>query len=96
MTLAAGRKALRAGFAPEYMDDAYLMCSACGGRDGSGVGNAFLICSRCDVVVHQACYGVGSIPKGDWFCDPCQAMLAGTEGEEVSIQHLSARKKRST
>jgi hypothetical protein len=40
--------------------------------------NQIVICSGCDIGVHQYCYGVMAIPKDDWYCAPCQAKLAGT------------------
>merc|ERR1712216_102421 len=35
--------------------------------------DAIIYCDKCDVGVHQSCYGVQEIPKGQWFCDPCRA-----------------------
>lgn len=26
---------------------------------------------RCNIPVHQKCYNVSVIPKGDWYCQPC-------------------------
>ena len=39
--------------------------------------NEMLMCDGkdCRVVAHQACYGVTSIPSGDWLCDGCKAGL---------------------
>ena len=39
--------------------------------------NEMLMCDGkgCNVVAHQACYGVTTIPAGDWLCDGCQAGL---------------------
>jgi len=33
--------------------------------------NQILYCEGCDVAVHQDCYGVKQVPKGDWYCSPC-------------------------
>jgi hypothetical protein len=39
--------------------------------------NAILLCDgqSCSVAVHQGCYGLSSIPEGDWLCDGCVAGL---------------------
>jgi hypothetical protein len=34
--------------------------------------NQIVYCERCDVAVHQACYGIAAVPEGDWLCDPCR------------------------
>jgi uncharacterized membrane protein YgcG len=31
---------------------------------------------RCDIAVHQQCYGVRTIPQHDYFCHPCAAHIA--------------------
>ena len=44
-------------------DDA--MCAVCGGGDSNKeAGNEIVFCERCDVAVHQECYGVDTIPAG--------------------------------
>ncbi len=39
--------------------------------------NAILLCDGdgCMAAVHQQCYGVASIPEGEWRCDGCMAGL---------------------
>lgn len=34
-------------------------------------GNEMVFCDRCNICVHQACYGILSIPPGPWLCKPC-------------------------
>lgn len=37
-----------------------------------------LFCDGCNIGVHQLCYGIASIPTGDWFCDSCAAGVTNT------------------
>lgn len=34
--------------------------------------NQLIQCSKCYIKVHQACYGVLKVPRGQWFCRPCK------------------------
>lgn len=44
-------------------DDA--MCAVCGGGDSNKeAGNEIVFCERCDVAVHQVCYGIDVVPAG--------------------------------
>ena len=51
-------------------DDA--SCAVCGEED-SFEDNPIVLCDRCDLAVHQNCYGVHRLPQGEWLCDPCAA-----------------------
>jgi hypothetical protein len=48
------------------------MCSVCG-HDSVPGENEILFCDRCDLAVHQKCYGVAYVPDGKWFCNVCLA-----------------------
>ncbi|ORZ08676.1 hypothetical protein BCR42DRAFT_141799 [Absidia repens] len=39
--------------------------------------NPIIFCdgTDCNIAVHKRCYGVGSVPKGDWFCQRCECKL---------------------
>lgn len=50
------------------MEDA--LCAVCGGGD-SEEPNEIIFCERCEVAVHQDCYGVDEVPEDDWLCWPC-------------------------
>lgn len=58
-------------YALEVPDAINALCAVCG--DGESKGNDQIVfCDRCNVAVHQQCYGVGEIPQGDWLCWPCK------------------------
>lgn len=54
--------------ADEVYDD--LKCETCGSPD-CDEDNDILICDGCEKGFHQACAGVSTIPRGDWFCADC-------------------------
>ncbi len=33
--------------------------------------NVMVFCEKCNICVHQACYGITSIPSGPWVCKTC-------------------------
>ena len=33
--------------------------------------NEMVFCDRCNICVHQSCYGILKIPSDEWFCCPC-------------------------
>ena len=47
-----------------------IACNVCFALEGED-GNEMIFCDACDVCVHQACYGVQTIPDGDWLCRTC-------------------------
>ncbi|XP_062098218.1 uncharacterized protein LOC133804082 isoform X3 [Humulus lupulus] len=47
-------------------------CCVCGSSNKDEI-NYLLECSRCLIRVHQGCYGVSRIPKGNWYCRPCRS-----------------------
>ncbi|KGG50224.1 hypothetical protein DI09_7p30 [Mitosporidium daphniae] len=59
---------LKEEFNTEVSDDS--CCDVCGSPDASNA-NAIIFCDRCDMAVHQECYGVPSIPEGRWLCTKC-------------------------
>lgn len=52
-------------------------CSVCF-CDEWNESNQIVVCESCNVAVHQDCYGIESIPVGDWLCEPCIEMQSPT------------------
>eukprot|EP00736_Rhodelphis_marinus_P001400 Rmarinus@m.9367 len=46
------------------------VCEVCGSGE-SVPGNVIIFCEKCNLAVHQYCYGVEAVPEEDWFCKPC-------------------------
>jgi len=51
-------------------EDDNAVCDICGDGESSGE-NRIIFCDSCDVSVHQHCYGVDTVPRGDYFCRAC-------------------------
>ncbi len=48
-----------------------IVCLVC--NDGDYEDNNLIVyCSKCQMTVHQLCYGILTIPEEDWLCYPCQ------------------------
>ncbi|XP_054754923.2 trichohyalin-like [Lytechinus pictus] len=56
------------GLGIEYDED--VICDVCRAPD-SEEGNEMVFCDKCDICVHQACYGIVNVPEGSWMCRTC-------------------------
>lgn len=56
------------GLGIEY--DENVICDVCRSPD-SEEGNEMVFCDSCNICVHQACYGIMTIPAGQWLCCTC-------------------------
>lgn len=54
-------------------------CSVCTEVE-SYEDDPIVYCDGCDLGVHQFCYGIASLPSGNWFCDSCVVMKGGAQG----------------
>ncbi|CAN0412428.1 unnamed protein product [Lampetra planeri] len=56
------------GLGIEYDED--VVCDVCRSPDCEEA-NEMVFCDRCNVCVHQACYGILKVPEGSWLCRSC-------------------------
>ncbi|XP_074237598.1 E3 ubiquitin-protein ligase Jade-2 isoform X3 [Saimiri boliviensis] len=56
------------GLGIEYDED--VVCDVCRSPEGED-GNEMVFCDKCNVCVHQACYGIIKVPTGSWLCRTC-------------------------
>jgi hypothetical protein len=73
----------------ETGDEADALCAVCGGGE-SEEPNEIVFCERCEVAVHQDCYGVVDVPEGDWLCWPCHV----AEANEIATGRPPSRPPR--
>lgn len=52
----------------EFDED--VICDVCRSPD-TEEGNEMVFCDSCNICVHQACYGITTIPEGSWLCCTC-------------------------
>ncbi|KAH9519892.1 Protein Jade-1 [Bulinus truncatus] len=56
------------GLGIEYDED--VACDVCHMLESEDT-NEMVFCDGCDICVHQACYGIQTIPEGSWLCRIC-------------------------
>ncbi|XP_045561076.1 protein Jade-1 isoform X1 [Salmo salar] len=56
------------GLGMEYDED--VVCDVCRSPDSED-NNEMVFCDKCNICVHQACYGILKVPKGSWLCRTC-------------------------
>ena len=49
-----------------------IVCNVCGDGEYED-DNLIIYCSKCNITVHQKCYGVLVIPDEDWICHLCRS-----------------------
>ncbi|ETW07065.1 hypothetical protein, variant 1 [Aphanomyces invadans] len=59
-------------------------CSVCNGGE-STPGDLIVYCDMCGIPVHQSCYGVPIVPKGNWNCQRCTALLVTNQSPSSMI-----------
>uniref|UniRef100_A0A7S3YZ57 PHD-type domain-containing protein n=1 Tax=Lotharella globosa TaxID=91324 RepID=A0A7S3YZ57_9EUKA len=72
---------------PEAAGEEDDRCCVCFSPD-SYDDDQMVYCDKCNIAVHQSCYGVKVIPEGDWFCDKCRD---GLEDKDVKCRLCSTR-----
>jgi hypothetical protein len=50
--------------------DEETVCDVCRDRESEDT-NDMIFCDMCNLCVHQACYGLPTIPRGRWLCKTC-------------------------
>lgn len=56
------------GLGIEFDED--VVCDVCQSPDGEDA-NEMVFCDKCNICVHQACYGIQKVPTGSWLCRIC-------------------------
>ncbi|KAL4230621.1 E3 ubiquitin-protein ligase Jade-2 [Mactra antiquata] len=62
------KKKTEEGLGIEYDED--IVCEICQSPDSEDT-NEMVFCDGCDICVHQACYGIQTVPEGSWLCRTC-------------------------
>lgn len=64
------------------------ICQVCTSGDYSD-SNQIVFCSKCNVSVHQLCYGLSQVPEGDWICQVC--LVFGPKGKYLDCALCSCK-----
>ncbi|KAL8622154.1 hypothetical protein ACOMHN_052956 [Nucella lapillus] len=56
------------GMGIEFDED--IVCDVCRSTESEET-NEMVFCDKCDICIHQACYGIKTIPQGSWLCRTC-------------------------
>ncbi|WAQ98834.1 JADE1-like protein [Mya arenaria] len=62
------KKKTEEGLGIEYDED--IVCEICQSPESEDT-NEMVFCDGCDICVHQACYGIQTVPEGSWLCRTC-------------------------
>lgn len=54
----------------EIAQDDSVICDVCRSPESEET-NEMVFCDKCNICVHQACYGIMNIPSGPWVCRTC-------------------------
>ena len=72
-------------------DEKQMVGGCCVCADDSGYSdNQLVYCDghECLVAVHQGCYGIITVPEGNWYCKVCEFKLNATTSKENSTEHI--------
>ncbi|KAK6304934.1 hypothetical protein J4Q44_G00255200 [Coregonus suidteri] len=56
-------------------DDEDVVCDVCRSPDSED-NSEMVFCDKCNVCVHQVCYGILKVPKGSWLCQTCALCIS--------------------
>jgi hypothetical protein len=62
------------------------LCAICF-SDETQDDNTLVFCTTCGLVVHQACYGIETVPDDDWFCVRCISVNNGNAAVKEQLEH---------
>jgi hypothetical protein len=68
----------------EVNEEDDVVCQVC--FDGKSTEmNPILMCDRCNMAIHQRCYGVIEIPDGSFFCSRCEYLNGFTKKQQKVV-----------